>query len=79
VAEDSDENPMEVIHQECDKDFDLAWIIISEMVELKRNNLPLSFIARYQDIVWSVVSYCRTMDSKFLRKRFRDITVEDML
>jgi hypothetical protein len=24
VAEDSDENPMEVIHQECDKDFDLA-------------------------------------------------------
>lgn len=70
---------MEVIHEAFENDHDLVPTMIEELAVLKRNNLALSFIARYSDILLSVVQYCKTGERKFLQKKFREISVEDML
>ncbi len=79
LEQDEDEDDlMEVIHEAFENDHDLVPIMIEELAVLKRNNLALSFIARYQDILLSVVEYCKTGDRQFLQKKFRKISEEDM-
>jgi len=53
--DDDEDDLMEVIHEAFENDHDLVPTMIEELAVLKRNNLALSFIARYQDILLSVV------------------------
>jgi len=80
LEQDEDEDDlMEVIHEAFENDNDLLPTMIEELAVLKRNNLALSLISRYTDILLSIVQYCKTGDRKWLQKRFREISMEDML
>lgn len=75
--EESDDT-MDTIQEAFTRDDDLLPTLVEEVAVFRRNNLALSAIARYQDVLLSVVEYCRTGDKKHLQKKFRDISVEDI-
>lgn len=56
----------------------LAPNLIEDIAVFRRSNLAISVIERYQDILLSILSYCRTGDKKCLQKRFREIPASEL-
>jgi len=54
------EEMMEPLFQEFNRDADMPGTLVEDIAVLKKNELALSFIARYSDILLSVIKYCKT-------------------
>lgn len=60
MDEDECAEMMEVLFQEFNRDDDMLGTLIEDVAVLKKNELAISFIARYSDILLSVLKYCKT-------------------
>lgn len=72
--DDMMDNVQEAFAQDDDL---LAPNLIEDIAVLRRSNLAISVIERYQDILMSLLLYCQTGDKKCLQKRFREIPASE--
>lgn len=64
----------------CDsmyRDDDLQGFIVQDIAIHHRNELPISFIERYQDIIHRILEYCTTGNRWALQWNFKDISIDD--
>lgn len=77
MEEEQVDELLEPVYHAFMNDDDLVWPMIDEIAVCMNNTFALSFISRYQDIVLSVLGYCKTWDTKCLQKKFREIPIRD--
>lgn len=78
MDEDESAEIMEVLFEEFSRDDSMLGTLVEDIAVLKKNELALSFIGRYEDMLLSILNYCKTGDRKVIQKRFKDVTAHEM-
>ncbi|MBP7773847.1 hypothetical protein KA071_02030 [Candidatus Gracilibacteria bacterium] len=78
MSEDESGEIMEVLFQDFSRDDSMLGTLVEDIAALKNNELALSFIARYEDMLLSVLGYCENGDKTLIQKKFKDVTPHDM-
>ncbi len=78
MSEDESAEIMETLFQDFGRDDSMLGTLVEDIAALKNNELALSFIARYEDMLLSVLGYCENWDKTLIQKKFKDVTPHDM-